>query len=356
MSQFASFSDEWESRETRNILDIARPKIPRFYNHDDQLWRDWWVSCPEGLDLSLSAHAFNGHVTRRMSLEERKVYAIRLSRGKPPNHFRLAWLSNNPDLGNILQKLASSIYFKSSFRKFDCRIVSCSSCNGFAIGDHNIKHRCLQGEDESDQVKLSKIKAVATGLEYISLVYPHDLLNHPIHGAHGWRVCEEDGLDEYLSTLGLIKMDAATILRDHWTSVSGFIDSLDGLVLGEVIAEQESPDPSHVLAMAVDRYLQARAKKNPPISGPAPGDSLFDDDTAYGALTTTLTKHMVSSNKAMGVMTCSATPSYGYRAARPITAVKQHECPTLYGPLLNASGLRYVLLCWWDADNQSHRS
>jgi len=281
-----------------------------------------------------------------MTPGQKKVYATRLSGGHRPNHRPLAWYSDAPDRSQVLIRLATTRYFNESYRKHDYRIVTCKMCEGYAIGDHNVKHRCI-GENVSDE-DAKKIKPVASNLQYVSLVYPHDFIDHPVYGHVSWKECVEcptgieAGFSIYLEQLGLIQEDASTIIKRDWESVRSFIPVLPAQELGPVTFKKEGSDPKHILAMAVDRYIQDRARRDSPIGGPLPPDFMYDDESAYGSQVTTITNHMSKSNNHMVLISCSHQPSYGYSSVRPASGVRQHDCPQMYGPLLVASGLWYV--------------
>lgn len=345
-SQFDLAAAKWISLENRNVLNISANSPPRYYDQTLDQWKTWWLRVKEGHNLHLSSYAYNGHSTRYMTPGQKKVYAKRLLSGNRPNYRPLAWYSDSADRSKVLLRLATADYFDNSFRKHDYRIVTCQVCDGYAIGDHNVKHRCISEDTTPEEAKA--MKAVATNLQYVSLVYPHDFIDHTIYGRASWKECNEDplgleaGLTNYLDDLGLVQQDALAVLREQWDQVRSFIPALPDFELGLVTYQKKGYKSAHVLAMAVDRYLQARACQNPPLGGPLPSDSIYDDEAAYGSQVTTIVKFMTKSNKHMVIVKCSHQPSYGYSAVRPASGVRQHDCPEMYGPLLAASGLRYV--------------
>jgi hypothetical protein len=308
--------------------------------------------------MSSSAFAYNGHQTRWMTTEEKALYAQRLSSGRSPRHLFKEWLSSVDKFDTLLRELASPGYFNTSHRKRDFRVVTCNDCQGFGIGDDNVRHRCVGKSSTATQSTLKDIDPKASGLQYITLVFPHDLVHHPLHGFSSWPECQNatgiadddaatlgnELLDAYLDTLELRRQPTRTILQNNWPTVSPFIPTLDGFQLGTIICKKQGSDPVHDLAMAVDVYLVENSKRVNSASLKAPAESLWSDEGTYGSAITTIVAHLAKSTKKMMQIECTSNPQYGYTATRPFSDVRQHDCPTLYDPLLAESGLRYAIL------------
>jgi hypothetical protein len=254
-----------------------------------------------------------------MSLEEKKQYAQRLLGGKPFNHQKLGWLSTT-EPGKVLQELATYEYYHESNRRKDFRISICDTCQGCSLSDANGRHRC-GGE----------AKASSNTLSYITLVFPHDLIRHPIHGSMSWP-CGQAGLKDYLCELGLEEISATTILKKHVPRLVHDLD-IDNYNIGNVIVVKGTQVRSNTVAAALDLYIQARSLLSKPLGGL--GDP-FDDSSAYGAATATIIRHLVHVDLPLGILRCPG--ECGYEAIRPLTVVKQHQCPLMYGPLMQESG------------------
>jgi len=304
------------------------------------------MSIEEGKNLSNSAYAKNGHSTRYMNDDERKVYSKRLDKGLPtylnPTHQKLAWnCTKQPGL--ILQEVCTKAYFDKKGQKNGNRVAKCTECQEVRFGSENIKHRCLVGLEDLSPEEIHEIEANKKTLTLSRIVWPHDMVDHPSHGITTWARCETPtGVTAFLDSLGLIRIDTSKFLRSRWADVSSFIDTLNGLELGSIVVEKVNPDPEYTLAMAVDKWIQARGRKTVPLGGPIPHDFHLDD-RCLGKTTNVL--KAVQSGKPLSLFACRATPSYGFTAVAVLEArIGGHECSTVYGPLVSAAGYRYVNL------------
>lgn len=344
MQQFQAAHDKWQILLKRNLSGKSVSRPPRYFNHTDETWRTWWINAPTGLDLSASSYAYNGNVTHGMTDVQKRQYATRFLGGKDLDHTAIVWLSNAPNRANVIQRIADPSYFSTSSRLRDWRVDTCEKCGEVAMGSHNIRHRCTQGQTGLSQADIKQIKPVATGLHVYTMIYPHDLINHPVHGYKTWTECAEHeygteaGLAAYLATLGLVQIDAAAVLQQQWDTVRSFITSIDDLDLGAIVCQENGADSRHNLVMAVDRYIQSKAEAAPPLGGDMPATGFLDNGCSYDPGVARTINHMKASKAHLALYTCSASPSYGYRIAEPHNGAPKHECPSLYGPLMTGTG------------------
>lgn len=195
-------------------------------------------------------------------MNKKKEYSKRLDGGKPtylnPTYQKLAW-SCTKEPGIILQEVCTKAYFDKKGQRYGNRIAKCTRCQEVRYGSENIKYRCLMGLENLDAEELQKIEATKEHLTTSRIIWPHDMADHPSHGITTWPGCDTPAaIAIFLDSLGLVRMDTAKLLLSRLDDISSFIGKLTRLELGTIIVQEHNPDPEHTLAMALDKWIQAR--------------------------------------------------------------------------------------------------
>jgi hypothetical protein len=165
----------------------------------------------------------------------------------------------------------------------------------------------LKGLENVHPEELQKIKSNKETLTLSRIIWPHDMVDHPSHGITTWPGCGSPAaIATFLDSLGLVQMDAAGVLLSRLNDISPFIGKLTDLELGSIVVKKDNPDLKHTLAMALDKWIQARGRKTVPIGGPIPHDFHLDDSCS-GKITNVL--KAVQPGKPLSLFACRATPS-----------------------------------------------
>lgn len=179
-----------------------------------------------GRDLTSSAYAHNGHPTRYMSADQKKEYAKRLQGGKGQSYIALAWESAKT-LAEMIYMRPRPAHFLGNSRRRDCRFTSCTKCGMSSIGTFNLKHSCVPPDTPVDDLNQA-IKDVnpkagrENGSVSISLVFVHDVLDHPTCGFD--TLGTGTTLEDWLKPLGVQSLESLPILKANASDYKGIFD------------------------------------------------------------------------------------------------------------------------------------
>lgn len=217
IAQYDSASEIASKLRDQGILEFSAQRPPRWYEHNDQQWRQWWMDQGEGRDLTSSAYAHNGHVTRDMSSEQKLEYGKRFQGGKgmERSHLKLSW-NCVKTIEEVIGSLVDHGDYSKSRQREDLRFTSCVTCGIARLGSKGLKHTCVEPDLPDDQVQ-NALKGKkpssgrSAGLVSITLKFAHQLLDHPTAGFAS--IDTQQSLSQWLAPLDIEVIDSWSILR-----------------------------------------------------------------------------------------------------------------------------------------------
>lgn len=332
--QWAAQVQSYDDQLARGLL-VTGTSWPRPASLEGDAIRDWWLTRKAGTNMTYAA--------QRADQANPAAFTSESARAMFDTH-RAKWLEVNcaPDRWTSIVELFDAIKQLATTNekvepKRRLRVLHCILCDEWAITTHNGKHRC--GSNGKVTFRDLPSQGKAQGVLTKHLVYPRDLIDHPVVGRDAWKLAEvekllgetigaegEGGVDEEalilvrgqvdnlwnakLAACGLVYLDGSLVCdmlelcRDEYPWIdSGLADRFPSLPL----YLEDGPDQSNsIMTQLVDLFIEARYRSQAPGAVLSSSlDTRLDDVDIWQSATLAGLLNALAGTSAIHVRTCN---------------------------------------------------